>query len=249
MHGWCPAPVTNHHNRIVGSSAFRKRRAHSHDCSQPGLHQQLAIHQQATLQQERAGRRSCKPRSAEREAPTTGDHQQITPCHGPTNLTDDGMIDVIGTDAGAPASLPAPQQTLLRAATVIAAPQRLQAALQDWLGTPSPSCSAAMTRGLWWTACNQGRLIRLVVLASGDPLWFGLGRILCDRIGAERLRFHPAPTSLQLAFSHRAPLAGRRLGEPARTGPRNPGQHPAEATGGPGGADGPEPGGAAPCSR
>ena len=41
----------------------------------------------------------------------------------------------------------------------------------------------------------------MVVLASGDPLWFGLGRILCDRIGAERLRFHPAPTSLQLAFA------------------------------------------------
>ena len=44
------------------------------------------------------------------------------------------MIDVIGTDAGAPASLPAPQQTLLREAAVIAAPQRLQAALQEWLG-------------------------------------------------------------------------------------------------------------------
>ena len=48
------------------------------------------------------------------------------------------MIDVIGTDAGAPASLPAPQQTLLRAAAVIAAPQRLQAALQDWLGDAKP---------------------------------------------------------------------------------------------------------------
>ena len=33
-----------------------------------------------------------------------------------------------------------------------------------------------------------------VVLASGDPLWFGIGRILTDRLGAERLRFHPAPT-------------------------------------------------------
>ena len=48
------------------------------------------------------------------------------------------MIDVIGTDAGAPASLPAPQQTLLRAAAVIAAPQRLQAALQEWLGDAKP---------------------------------------------------------------------------------------------------------------
>ena len=112
------------------------------------------------------------------------------------------MIDVIGTDAGAPASLPAPQQTLLRAATVIAAPQRLQAALQDWLGDAKPELLSsddprALVDNLQSRAADQA----VVVLASGDPLWFGLGRILCDRIGAERLRFHPAPTSLQLAFA------------------------------------------------
>ena len=112
------------------------------------------------------------------------------------------MIDVIGTDAGAPASLPAPQQTLLRAAAVIAAPQRLQAALQDWLGDAKPELLSsddprALVDSLQSGAADQA----VVVLASGDPLWFGLGRILCDRIGAERLRFHPAPTSLQLAFS------------------------------------------------
>jgi len=112
------------------------------------------------------------------------------------------MIDVIGTDAGAPASLPAPQQTLLRAAAVIAAPQRLQAALQDWLGEALPELISsddprALVDSLQSRAADQA----VVVLASGDPLWFGLGRILCDRIGAERLRFHPAPTSLQLAFA------------------------------------------------
>ena len=112
------------------------------------------------------------------------------------------MIDVIGTDAGAPASLPAPQQTLLRAAAVIAAPQRLQAALQDWLGDAKPELISsddprALVDNLQSKAADQA----VVVLASGDPLWFGLGRILCDRIGAVRLRFHPAPTSLQLAFA------------------------------------------------
>ena len=112
------------------------------------------------------------------------------------------MIDVIGTDAGAPASLPAPQQTLLRAAAVIAAPQRLQAALQDWLEDALPELISsdhprALVDNLQSRAADQA----VVVLASGDPLWFGLGRILCDRIGAERLRFHPAPTSLQLAFA------------------------------------------------
>ena len=112
------------------------------------------------------------------------------------------MIDVIGTDAGAPASVPAPQQTLLRAATVIAAPQRLQAALQNWLGDAKPELlSSDDPRALVDSMQSRAADQAVVVLASGDPLWFGLGRILCDRIGAERLRFHPAPTSLQLAFS------------------------------------------------
>ena len=112
------------------------------------------------------------------------------------------MIDVIGTDAGAPASLPAPQQTLLRAAAVIAAPQRLQAALQNWLGDAKPELlSSDDPRALVDNLQSKPAEKPVVVLASGDPLWFGLGRILCDRIGAERLRFHPAPTSLQLAFS------------------------------------------------
>ena len=112
------------------------------------------------------------------------------------------MIDVIGTDAGAPASLPAPQQSLLRAAAVVAAPQRLQGALRDWLGDALPELISsddprALVNSLQSRAADQA----VVVLASGDPLWFGLGRILCDRIGSERLQFHPAPTSLQLAFA------------------------------------------------
>ncbi|WP_392347469.1 precorrin-6y C5,15-methyltransferase (decarboxylating) subunit CbiE, partial [Parasynechococcus sp.] len=94
------------------------------------------------------------------------------------------------------------QQTLLRAAAVIAAPQRLQAALQDWLGDALPELiSSDDPRALVDILQSRAADQPVVVLASGDPLWFGLGRILCDRIGAERLRFHPAPTSLQLAFA------------------------------------------------
>ena len=112
------------------------------------------------------------------------------------------MINVIGTDAGAPASLPSPQQTLLRAAAMIAAPQRLQAALLAWLGNAHPELiSSDDPLALVDTLRSRPAEEPVVVLASGDPLWFGLGRILCDRIGAERLRFHPAPTSLQLAFA------------------------------------------------
>jgi precorrin-6Y C5,15-methyltransferase (decarboxylating) len=45
-------------------------------------------------------------------------------------------------------------------------------------------------------ALEQGDV---AVLASGDPLFFGIGRTLLDRFGAERLRIFPALSAVQLA--------------------------------------------------
>ncbi|MGK7918524.1 MAG: precorrin-6y C5,15-methyltransferase (decarboxylating) subunit CbiE [Trichodesmium sp.] len=41
----------------------------------------------------------------------------------------------------------------------------------------------------------------IVVLASGDPLFFGVGRLLVAHFPAEKLRFYPHVSSVQLAFS------------------------------------------------
>ncbi len=41
----------------------------------------------------------------------------------------------------------------------------------------------------------------IVVLTSGDPLFFGLGRLLLTELPAEWLTFHPHLSSVQLAFS------------------------------------------------
>jgi precorrin-6Y C5,15-methyltransferase (decarboxylating) len=40
-----------------------------------------------------------------------------------------------------------------------------------------------------------------VVLTSGDPLFFGFGRLLLAELPAEQLTFHPSLSSVQLAFS------------------------------------------------
>jgi len=40
-----------------------------------------------------------------------------------------------------------------------------------------------------------------IVLTSGDPLFFGLGRLLLDQLPLGRLTFHPHLSSVQLAFS------------------------------------------------
>lgn len=41
----------------------------------------------------------------------------------------------------------------------------------------------------------------IVILASGDPLFFGFGRLLVAQLPPEKLRFYPHLSSVQLAFS------------------------------------------------
>jgi precorrin-6B C5,15-methyltransferase / cobalt-precorrin-6B C5,C15-methyltransferase len=41
----------------------------------------------------------------------------------------------------------------------------------------------------------------IVILVTGDPLFFGLGRLLLEKFPSEKLRFHPHLTSVQLAFN------------------------------------------------
>lgn len=42
---------------------------------------------------------------------------------------------------------------------------------------------------------------RIVILTSGDPLFFGLGRLLLAKLPPDCLTFHPHPSSVQLAFN------------------------------------------------
>jgi precorrin-6Y C5,15-methyltransferase (decarboxylating) len=42
---------------------------------------------------------------------------------------------------------------------------------------------------------------RVVVLASGDPLFYGTARFLCDRLGKDRFEVTPHVSSMQLAFA------------------------------------------------
>lgn len=42
---------------------------------------------------------------------------------------------------------------------------------------------------------------RVVILASGDPLFFGVARFLCDRLGKDRFEVVPNVSTMQLAFA------------------------------------------------
>ncbi len=47
----------------------------------------------------------------------------------------------------------------------------------------------------------EGEKMRIVVLASGDPLFYGLARFLCDKLGKDRFEVLPHVSSMQLAFA------------------------------------------------
>ena len=49
-----------------------------------------------------------------------------------------------------------------------------------------------------WLKSNDNDVI---LISRGDPLWFGIGRILINNFPNEELLFYPGKTSLQLAFS------------------------------------------------
>ncbi len=125
-----------------------------------------------------------------------------------------GVLEVVGSDAGGLAALPLAAQALIRSAALVAGPRRLLGELQPWwaaqaaagLLPPQATCPELVPtdrpEAAWpalEVALAGGR--PAVLLASGDPLWFGIGRLLLQRFGPERLRFHPAPSSLQLAFA------------------------------------------------
>ena len=41
----------------------------------------------------------------------------------------------------------------------------------------------------------------VILISRGDPLWFGIGRILLENFSKDELVFHPSNTCIQLAFS------------------------------------------------
>ncbi len=110
---------------------------------------------------------------------------------------------VIGCDAAGPAGLAPFAQELVQQAELLAAPRRLLPLIAPWLADPAPPLIASDQPEALLEAVEQalGADRRVVVLASGDPLWFGIGRLLLLRFGPGPLHFHPAPSSLQLAFA------------------------------------------------
>ena len=114
-------------------------------------------------------------------------------------------IFIIGTDASGFNSLPSITQELILSSTSIATPKRLLSSFKDWLCKHNINIdsinlfSSEKPKELvrWLKGCNADS----IVIASGDPLWFGIGRILTESFPKDKLIFYPGKTCMQLAFT------------------------------------------------
>lgn len=66
---------------------------------------------------------------------------------------------------------------------------------------PSPSPHSPIPLSPSYSSHSTPHTPSIVILTSGDPLFFGLGRLLLTELPAEWLTFHPHLSSVQLAFS------------------------------------------------
>jgi precorrin-6B C5,15-methyltransferase / cobalt-precorrin-6B C5,C15-methyltransferase len=133
-------------------------------------------------------------------------------------------IAVVGVVGGEPVGKEA-RAAIEAAAVVVGAPRHLRTLAP--LGARTLPIDGPLSDVLDALERERGGVC---VLASGDPGFFGIVRVLAERFGPERLDVHPAPSSVSLAFARLAlpwddaaviSAHGRPLAEAARRAVRH----------------------------
>jgi len=112
-------------------------------------------------------------------------------------------IHVIGLNSFNFEDLSQEVQELLHKVKNIAAPYTFINKIREWVSMKSIKEknfyeSKSNLDLINWLKSNDNDVI---LISRGDPLWFGIGRILLNSFSKEELFFYPGKTSLQLAFS------------------------------------------------
>ena len=94
-------------------------------------------------------------------------------------------LHVIGAGEGEPPHLPR--------AKIVLGPSRLKSRVPDLIVSRQPNLEGMLAQIV------EHRGTPTVALASGDPMWFGIGATLARHLDPAEFRVHPAPSSLQLA--------------------------------------------------
>ncbi|HEX6142268.1 MAG TPA: precorrin-6y C5,15-methyltransferase (decarboxylating) subunit CbiE, partial [Geminicoccaceae bacterium] len=104
-------------------------------------------------------------------------------------------LTVVGTDDGGPSSLPERARAVVEAAEVLVGGARHHA-LFPGVRAERLTWRNPLEASLDEIARRRGR--RVVVLASGDPMCFGIGTTLSQHFSPEEMRIWPAPSSAAL---------------------------------------------------
>ncbi len=118
-------------------------------------------------------------------------------------------VDIIGMGLGGD-DLTHRHQQIIHRADLLVGGDRLLEGFRD-LGIETLAISTDIVRVVE-TVRKRMEAERIVVLASGDPLFFGIGSTLVRELGKENLTIHPNVSSLAAAFSAiREPWQDARL--------------------------------------
>lgn len=109
-------------------------------------------------------------------------------------------IITIGLSARGASDLTSRQLELITAADVLVGGKRHLAYFPNFAGETLP-ISGSLETLLRRLGELQTAGKRIVVLASGDPLFYGIGKQLTTHFPPDQLRFEPAPSAIQLAFA------------------------------------------------
>ncbi|MDG3039762.1 precorrin-6y C5,15-methyltransferase (decarboxylating) subunit CbiE [Roseicyclus marinus] len=115
-------------------------------------------------------------------------------------------LTIIGLGEDGPDSLPPASRAALESAEIVMGPPRHLGLLPD-LGAQRVDWPVPFADGLPLLEGFRGR--RVVVLASGDPFWFGAGSVIAARLDPHEWRALPGPSTFSLAAA--------RLGWPLET--------------------------------
>lgn len=121
-----------------------------------------------------------------------------TDAKGPSRAADAEKIHILGLgDDGLDGLSPTARQVLDQADLVVGTPRLLALAAAE--KGRQLVVGADLDAAAEQIAVAAGK--RIVVLASGDPLFYGVARYFCDKLGKDRFEVVPHVSSMQLAFA------------------------------------------------
>ena len=111
-------------------------------------------------------------------------------------------IHVVGINTYIFEDLPSKLQELFLKTGNIAVPNSYFEKIQSWVQNNSEQkiffASKSNQELIKWL---KSRKTDVILISRGDPLWFGIGRMLLENFSNNELSFYPSNTSIQLAFS------------------------------------------------